>query len=36
MSAVATPLPPVEGVWRRWGAAALVPVVLVVLFPRTP
>jgi len=32
MSAVATPLPPVEGVWRRWRAAALVAIVLIVLF----
>jgi RND family efflux transporter MFP subunit len=32
MSIVADPLPPVEGMWRRARAAALVPVVLGVLF----
>jgi RND family efflux transporter MFP subunit len=32
MSAVANPIAPVQGVWRRWKAVALVPGVLVVLF----
>ncbi len=32
MSSLANPIPPVEGVWRRWRAAALVPVVLGLLF----
>jgi RND family efflux transporter MFP subunit len=32
MSIVANPLPPVEGVGRRWWAAALVPAVLCLLF----
>jgi RND family efflux transporter MFP subunit len=32
MSILANPLPPVEGVWRRARAAALVPVVLAILF----
>jgi membrane fusion protein (multidrug efflux system) len=32
MTSVANPFPPVEGVWRRWRTAALVPVVLGLLF----
>jgi RND family efflux transporter MFP subunit len=32
MSTVANPIPPMEGVWRRWRAAALIPALLVVLF----